>query len=232
MVKLYGFGPGFGVTDPSPFVLKVETFLRMADIEYESCPDIGNLQKAPKGKLPFITDDGTTIADSDFILSYLQDKYQVNLDANLSAEEKSTSYLIGKSLDEHLYWCLLYSRWVNDDIWAQLKKEFFSSMPMPLRLIIPTLARRNALSGLQKQGLGRHSAAEVKTITQRSLQALSTVLGDKTYFFGETPSTLDATAFGFLGQFIIVSLETELNDLARSFKNLVDYCDNINAKYF
>jgi hypothetical protein len=56
MIKLYSFGPSFGVADPSPYVLKVDVYMRMANIEFTSVPDVKNLQKAPKGKLPFITD--------------------------------------------------------------------------------------------------------------------------------------------------------------------------------
>jgi glutathione S-transferase len=106
MIKLYSFGSGFGVTDPSPFVLKVDAYMRMANIEYQNIPDDSNIRKAPKGKLPFMTDRDKTIADSEFIIAYLQEKYQVKLDAHLSAEQKATAYLFGKSLDENLYWCL------------------------------------------------------------------------------------------------------------------------------
>lgn len=41
---------------PSPFVTKAEVLLKMAGLSYRT--DITGLRKAPKGKLPYIEDDG------------------------------------------------------------------------------------------------------------------------------------------------------------------------------
>lgn len=232
MIKLYSFGSGFGVADPSPFVLKVDVYMRMANIQFENVPDVSNMRKAPKGKLPYIVDGDTTLADSQFIISYLQNKYKVDLDSSLSAEQKNIAYLTGKSLDENLYWCLVYSRWAKDDTWSHVKKAFFGSMPFPLKFIIPPLARKGIISALQQQGIGRHTDEEIKTIAQETFQALSGILGDKTYFFGESPCTFDATAFAFLSEFISVTLSNQINDLARGYSNLVDYCNNMRAQYY
>ncbi len=232
MIKLYSFGPSFDVIDPSPFVLKVDAYMRLANIEYESIPAVANLKKAPKGKLPFISDGETIIADSEFIICYLQEKFQVDLDSNLTEEQKSIAYLIGKSLDENLYWCLVYSRWARDDTWVYIKKAFFGSLPYPLKIVVPPIARKGIISALKKQGLGKHSDEEIKVISKRTFEALSEILGEKSYFFGEMPSTFDATAFGFLSQFISVSLNNEINDQARQYKNLVAYCNNIQDQYY
>ena len=232
MIKLYSFGPSFGVADPSPFILKVDAYMQMANIEYQNYPDNSNIRKAPKGKLPFIIDADKTIADSEFIIAYLQEKYQVKLDSHLSDEQKAMAYLIGKSLDENLYWCLVYSRWVHEDTWVLVKKEFFSSLPFPVRFAVAPLIRKGIISALHKQGLGRHSEQEINLIADKTFQALSDVLGDKTYFFGDKPCTFDATAFGFLAQFITISLDNEINELARKYTNLVDYCNNMSDKYY
>ena len=232
MVKLYSFGPAFDMVDPSPFVLKIDAYLRIANIPYETIPDVNNLRKAPKGKLPFITDGDKTIADSQFIIAYLQEKFHVELDDNLSSEQQGLAYLMGKALDEDLYWCLVYSRWAKDDTWPLVKNALFGSMPFPLKLIVPVIARKGVLGALKKQGLGRHSNEEINTIADNSFKALSEVLADKNYFFGDTSSTFDATAFGFLDQFINVSIDCEMNDLAKKYSNLVSYCNNFRDQYY
>lgn len=56
MIKLYGFGKRFGVVDGSPFVVKVDLYMRMASIEFEVESDFNAIKKSPKGKLPFIED--------------------------------------------------------------------------------------------------------------------------------------------------------------------------------
>ena len=86
MVKLYGFGAGLGLPDPSPFVVKVAHYLRMIAVAYEPCA--GNARKAPKGKLPYIEDSGAVVADSSFILDHLRKKYQ-DLDAGMNAQDRA-----------------------------------------------------------------------------------------------------------------------------------------------
>lgn len=232
MIKLYSFGSAFGVVDPSPFVLKVDAYMRLANIEFENIPNMDNLRKAPKGKLPFIIDGKTTVADSEFIISYLQQKYQITLDEHLSPQQKSTAYLLGKSLDENLYWCLVYSRWVKDKTWADVKKAFFDDMPFPLKHIVPLVARHGVISAIKKQGLGNHSEQEINLIANKTFQALSTILGDKTYFFADKPSSFDATAYGFLAEFIQASVDNEMNQLARQHPNLVAFCAHIHSNYY
>jgi glutathione S-transferase len=88
------------------------------------------------------------------------------------------------------------------------------------------------ISNLHKQGLGRHSEKEINLIADKTFKSLSDILGDKTYFFGDKPCTFDATAFGFLAEFISVSLNNEMNGLARKYSNLVDYCNRIETQYY
>ena len=59
MITLYTFGPMFGLPDPSPFVTKAEVLLKMAKLAYRT--DSGGFAKAPKGKLPYIDDDGPIV---------------------------------------------------------------------------------------------------------------------------------------------------------------------------
>jgi glutathione S-transferase len=143
MIKLYSFGTSFGVMDPSPFVVKVDTFLRMSGLSYKALPNFNNIKKSPKGKLPFIEDDGNKIADSSFIIDYLTQKYDLSLDAFLTVEQKALSHLITKSIDENLYWCLVYSRWIADDTWPLINKAFFGNLPWPLKLFLPALIRKS-----------------------------------------------------------------------------------------
>lgn len=48
-IKLHKFGEVWGIADPSPFCLKVESFLREANVPYESVPfdPIRTLARAP-----------------------------------------------------------------------------------------------------------------------------------------------------------------------------------------
>lgn len=236
MIKLYSFGSSFGVMDPSPFVVKVDAFMKMAALPFEVIASTNNLKIAPKGKLPFIVDnnesDENTIADSQAILEYLTDKYQVLLDEHLSSEQKAQAYLFTKSLDENLYWCLVYSRWILEGTWQRVNKTFFGALPFPLRLFIPSLIRKSVKKNLHGQGTGRHSKAEILAISDKSFVALSTLLGDQMYFFNNKESSFDAIVYSILCQFISVDCTNEFNDKARSYPNLVQFCQRIEQAYY
>ena len=232
MIKLYGFGANFGAADPSPFVLKVDLYMRMAGIEFETIADMSNLRKAPKGKLPFIDDEGLRLGDSFFIIDHLKTKYAVELDQHLSDEQQAVAHLVSKSLDEGLYWSLVYSRWICDDTWPTIRQAFFGKLPFPLKQLVPPLARRGVVSALKKQGLGNHSVDEIQKIMNRSLQSLSAMLGHKAYFFGDKPSSFDASAFAFLTNFILIEIDNPFNEIARGYPNLVSYCQRINSEFY
>src|SRR5215204_1715227 len=70
-VTLVQFAPVWG-RNVSPFSLKLEAWLRLADIPYEVRPARG-LRKAPKGKLPYIVEaDGSAVGDSTLIIEHLK----------------------------------------------------------------------------------------------------------------------------------------------------------------
>jgi len=208
LIKLFSFGENLGVADISPFVLKIDAYMRMAGIDFESSPDFNNLMKAPKGKLPYIDDEGVIVSDSFFIIRHLKKKYGVSLDKHLTDEQKAISKLIIKSLDENFYWCLIYSRWINNDTWPTIRSTLFGDMPFPLKYVVPSVARKGVKSAFIKRGMGKHSDSEILEIAEDTLQNLSVMLSDKTYFFGDSPSTLDAATYAFLAQVTLAELDT------------------------
>ena len=78
MITLYGSGPNFGLPDASPFVTKAETLLRMSKLPFEKA--LMSFSKAPKGKIPYIEDDGQLLGDSTLIRWHLEKKYGIDFD--------------------------------------------------------------------------------------------------------------------------------------------------------
>jgi len=123
MITLHQFNPAFGLPNASPFCMKVEVFLKMADLEYQT-KTIGDPSKAPNAKLPYIVDDGETIADSEFIVQHLISKNSLKLNPDVSDHQLAIGDAVTKLLEEHYYWVLLYSRWIDDRYWHNTKKAF------------------------------------------------------------------------------------------------------------
>lgn len=232
MIKLYGFGPAFNLPDPSPFVTKIDLILRLNNIEFERISKSNNLQKAPKAKLPFIEDDGEIIADTVFIIDHLNAKYDADLDIWLSEEQRAQAQLISKSLDENLYWTIVYSRWIKDDVWPEIKARFFDVIPFPIGSLIAKYARNSTRKQFIGHGMGKHNNAEILQIAHKSWASLSTLLGDKPYFFGDKISSLDVTTFAMVSALTLSDLETEMGEQAKTYKNLVDFTQRIAREYY
>lgn len=232
MIKLHSFGPAYGLIDASPFVTKVNLFMTVHKIPFESVNDLSKLAKAPKQKFPYIEDSDKVIADSTFIIEYLSKKYDIDMDSWLSDEQRATAYLIGKSLEENLYWCLVHSRWVNDDTWPTIREHFFASMPFPLNKIIPFVARRGTIKRLKGHGMGLHSNQEILQIAKKSFVSLSKLLGGKPFFFGEKISSLDIIAFAQLSAFTLASLDNPINRTSHEQQNLLQFTTRIQYFYF
>ena len=232
MIKLYGFGPRFGVVDASPFVVKVDLFMRMAGIEFESENDFNNLKKSPKGKLPFIEDNGKKVGDSAQILNYLTQTYHLSLDDHLTEQQKAQAMLATHCIDESLYWCLVYSRWIHEPTWQVIKEGFFSKLPIPIKWFLPSVIQKDVKKTLHRQGYGRHSMDELVDKSDQVFSSLSMILGDNDYFFGDTPSSFDAVAYSILCEFISFDFENPFINKARQYDNLVAYCQRIEAKYY
>jgi glutathione S-transferase len=232
MITLYHFGPNFGLPDPSPFCLKVDLYLRATGVEFQTLSGFQHMRRAPKGKLPFIDDDGTVVPDSAFIIAYLKRKYGDPLDGGLGTEQKAVAHAFTKMLDENFYWCVVYSRWIDPEGWPHSRQAFFGRMPFPLRAIIPVIAQRNVRRSLHRQGLGRHAPQEILEIARRDLNALSDYLGGREFFLGEHLTTLDVVAYAFLAEILVPEFDTDLRRLASGYANLVRFVERIRTNYY
>ncbi|HEY4126015.1 MAG TPA: hypothetical protein VGM36_15440, partial [Rhizomicrobium sp.] len=109
MITLYGFGPAFGLPDPSPFVMKSEIQLKMAGIRYRF--ERGAPQDAPKGKIPFIQVGAHRVGDSTFIRAHIEKHHNFDFDAGLCTAERAQAWAIERMLEDHLYFAIVNFRW-------------------------------------------------------------------------------------------------------------------------
>ncbi len=230
MITLHQFSPHWGFNS-SPFCLKLETYLRMADLPHTIVNE-DMLDKAPKGKMPYIEDAGQKIGDSNLVIEYLREKYGDRTDGHLSPSDRAISLAMRRLLDENLYWCMVYSRWMNDANWAITRSVYFSGMPAVLKPILPGILRRGVKKNLEGQGMGKHNVDEIYAIGGRDVIALADFLGDKPFFFGAQPTILDASAYATLRNLVEVPIQSPLNDQAKQMRNLVAFCDRMTARFY
>ncbi len=230
MITLYTFGPAFGLPDPSPFVTKAEVLLKMAGLAYRT--DAGGFRKAPKGKLPYIDDDGQRIADSTFIRWHIEKKYGFDFDRGLGAQERATAWAFEKMAEEHLYWTLVESRWNDEQNFSKGPAMFFRRIPVPMRPFVIAIVRRNVRRNLYGQGIGRHARDEIVALGTRSITAMADFLAEKPYFMGADPTGVDASMFAFTAGMLCPLFETPLRRAAEARDNLKRYAERMMARYY
>ena len=232
MITLYTFGPMFGLADPSPFVTKTLVQMKMSGVPFRIDAGPGALRKAPKGKLPFIKDDGATVADSSFIRMHLEQKYGVNLDKGLTPEQRATGWALEKMCEDHLYWAIVDSRWMIKENFDKGPRNFFNSAPALIRPLIIAKIHRDTKRTMHGHGMGRHTHAEIETLAKRDLDAIADFLGDKPFLFGAEPHAADATVFAWVASALCPLFDTPIKDHAQSKPNLVAYAKRGTARWF
>jgi glutathione S-transferase len=226
MLTLYGFGPLFGLPDPSPFVLKTMTQLKMAGLPFAF--EHATPQEAPKGKIPFIRDGETVLGDSVFILDHLKRAHGVDLDAHLDPHQRSLGWALERMLEDHLYWAIVHARWAVDENFEKGPAQFFAGMP--------DTVKRERQAGVKQtlygQGFGRHEPGEIADLAARDFAAASDLLAGKPFLFGERPCSMDATLFAFTASAATPFFDTTIRQAAERYPNLVDYQWRMMDRYY
>lgn len=90
--------------------------------------------RSKKGQLPFVELNGEEIADSAIIIKELSNKFEKDLDASLTAEQRNISHAMISMIENHLVWILFYWRTKNPD---QLLKGYKVNLQNALGVRIP-----------------------------------------------------------------------------------------------
>ena len=77
------------------FVVKLETYLRMAKLPYEPCYS-QVAEAGPTNKIPWIEYNGVTMGDSQLIIQYLNKELNNDLNKHLSPKDKAAAWAIQK----------------------------------------------------------------------------------------------------------------------------------------
>ncbi|RCS28804.1 glutathione S-transferase family protein [Rhodanobacter denitrificans] len=229
-LTLYASRAGFGLPDTSPFVLKTEAQLKMAGVAYERASAIP--PQAPNGKLPFIDDHGEVVSDSTFIRAHLERKYRVDLDAGLDARQRAQAWAIERLLEDHLYFAMLWFRWIDPDSFARGPAHFADAAPEAERAALREQMQARKSAELHAQGLGRHAPARIAELGMRSIDALALLLGDRPFLMGDEPSAADATAFGMLACTVTPFFDTPLRRAVEAQPNLVAYVRRMMQRFY
>ncbi len=144
----------------------------------------------------------------------------------MAAESTAFATLVTSRLDP----ARMYELFVDDANYADVCRALSpADSSWPLNRLVPFLRRREicqSLAGKDVEALLFDAGIVVA--------ALSTRLGDRSkYFYGDTPSVLDAIVFGQLAVALLVPLtRPRLRTLVAGYPNLMQFVDRIRMEYF
>ncbi len=219
MITLYGGGPNFGLPEVSPSVTKTEIHLKMAGLAYEK--KVARPQTGPKGQMPWIEEDGERIGDSVFIRLHIENKYGFDFDAGLDPLQRAQAWAVERMMENHLAQALGWSRWMIPENFDKGPARFFDHFPAAERDAILQRVAANFLA----LGISRHTPEEIADLGGRSLEAVSLILGDKTWLMGEQPCGADASVFAMVAGILTPWFDSPLRRRAEAFPNLVAYVE-------
>nr|XP_022317453.1 failed axon connections homolog [Crassostrea virginica] len=223
MVLLHQCGKGPHAPSLSPFIMKLETFLKVAQIPYQIVRDY---KMGPKGKVPWMEYNGMVLCDSQLCMEYLIAELNLDVDAHLSTKERAVSTSFQRMADEHTYWLMVHWRWAIDKDKICFKEANWGIMALAVSAFLQKRATKT-------QGVGRHSKTEILKIIRRDFETFSNFLGTKKYFFGDRATCVDCSVFSQLSQFLWHLPNSEpQNILKNEFPNLVEYCHRMKDNFW
>ncbi len=222
MIDLYIPDRAFGLPNISPFCMKLEGFLRVADIPHQVIFE-NNPAKGPKGKVPFIRDNGVTIGDSEIIIDYLEKKMGIDMDGHLSPHQRAIHHTTIRMLEDHTMFAIVYSRWVEPENLKVLLNNFLGEVPPPISTFLGWRFKKGVIKMLHNQGLGRHDREEIYKKAESDIRALSEVLGDHDWFGIDYVSKLDLVAHAFISNLLLEEMPSPMMDVVKSLPNLMDF---------
>lgn len=230
-----------------PYTLSVCTYLQFCQLPYrrqsiapsqrsQSLLGTKSFYHAP---LPILLHNSKSVAVGPLqTIAYLKDR-GVNLDQHIVIPDTSSTSLVQiqseidifiSLMNEKLLPYLLYHLWgfANyADYVNMVWNGWFHDSSRLLKWLFLPISRKRYSDWLSP------IASKVESDAAECLDALSVLLGDKQYFYGQTPSTLDAVVYGYLAFFKYSKFEsTRLKTMLQNHSNLDKYVDNITSEHF
>merc|ERR1739838_1104995 len=239
MVYLFQFTRSPQIPSISPFCLKLESWLKLHGIKYQNV-DHKCKFRSRKGMLPFIELNGEEVADSNMIIDTLAKKFEKEMPAQLSQDQKNVQHAMVAMVENHLHWTIVH--WRSKDA-----ENILKGYKLDIQTIIGSKAPaailnfffkysfcRKGLKKVKAHGLGVHTAEEIEQFGKNDLLVLSEMLGDKEFFFGDEPAMLDMVVFSHVSQLVMVDkeypcplrdyVEADCTNLVGSVNRMKDRC--------
>ena len=197
-------GSGVSVSS-SPFSTKLTMFCRLAGIPH--VVKEADMQRAPNGKVPYIVHDGNCVGDSQLIIRYMENTFNIKNTAksvidkntysgllkhpyvcydNLNPKDQAICNMVRLMCEGELYWGMCGMRWLgklgmgkSETLWHNTIASYFEAIPAFIRPVIVAMVRVSVHNDAYAQGLARHAPEDQMLFIKRDIKSLSSLLDKK-----------------------------------------------------
>ncbi len=232
-LTLFQFKPMFGLPNASPFCMKLETYLRLAGLDY-NVVHLRNRPRSSTGKAPYVEIDGELMADSGLIIAHLERSHGHPVDGKLTLAQRAEALAFQRLMEEHLYWVAVYMRWADPDTrpqWRPYMQELLG-VPVFLAPFVARVAQRQVIKTLRAHGIGRHAPEVIWQMGIADVQALAHWLGGRAWAFDDQPTSLDACIAAFIGNIVRTPWNNPLTAATLKHTSLVAHFERVMARCF
>ncbi|XP_076842846.1 metaxin-1a isoform X3 [Brachyhypopomus gauderio] len=201
---------------------------------------LSNPWRSPTGSLPALkTRDEGAFSQPSKIITHLR-KQKYNADYDLSAKEGADTLAFISLLEEKLIPAQIYALWIDPKNYVEVTRRWYAeNIPFPLNFVLPgrmqhkQLERLRLMRGDGALEAGEEVEKELYRDARECMNLLSQRLGSNRFFFGDSPSSLDAYVFGHLAPLLKIKLpNSKLQQHLKDLDNLDNFCSNILSIYF
>jgi glutathione S-transferase len=230
LITLYGTGPMWGLPHASPFAIKTEVLLKLSGLPYEV--KRADMRKAPRGKMPWIMDGAEVISDSRLIKAHLETRHGIDFSGDYSARALGHGLAIERMLEDHLYFFLIDTRWLQPENFAAGPARFFDEVPAVMRGVVRRIMLKRAQSKVDLQGTGSLTPEEKLLLVRRAIDGLEAVIAGQNYLLGGRVCGVDATTYGVLASMAAPHFRSEQGAYLRAKPELSAYLARMQAEFF
>ncbi|MQL81191.1 hypothetical protein Taro_013652 [Colocasia esculenta] len=222
----------FGLPTACPSCLPVYLYLRLASVPFDLQYDVKN---PDSDHIPFV-ELGDYVAygnEKGGVINGLKDDGIVDLDSKLSTYSFPDWLSMKAMVCSWLVDAALFELWVDSD-GSAADTIYFSDLPWPIGKLLHWKQSRDVKNklGITKANTVETEEEVIYRKAKTAYEALSSKLGDQTFFFENRPTSLDAI---FLGHslFVLQTLpETSaLRNLLLKHDNLVKYSEKLKKEF-
>ncbi|KAJ7380240.1 metaxin 1 [Desmophyllum pertusum] len=213
----------------------------LAYAKFAGCPlrvnQCNNPRKSPIGEFPVLQSGEDVLTTSSKIMDYLREK-NFNADYQLTAKQGADTLAFVSLVHSKLYPAISFTFWMDDKNYTKFTRPWYAHrLPFPLNYFVPGRISRQTRYQISE---GMYSEETDDVLENKlfkdaleCLKLLSTMLDGKEFFFGDSPTTLDAVVFAHLAVIWKAPLpNNKLFNYLQGYDNLCMFCGRILQRYF